>query len=86
MKTIETKVTIGEDHMVSIQLPQTIPTGDARIVVIVEERTDKMENATSSRSKWGKVGRKTQFDHFTPIKMKGNGLTASEMLVEGREQ
>lgn len=90
MKTIETIATIGEDHILSIRLPNTIPPGDANIVVIIEEKkTDQAtpkKEVSSHSVQWGKTGRKTQFEPFTPIKMKGKGPKASEIVEEGREQ
>ena len=86
MKTIETTATIGEDHILSIRLPNTIPPGDANIVIIIEEKPHQKKESSSHPPKWGKIGWKTKFEPFTPIKMKGEGPTASEMVVEGREQ
>ena len=47
MKTIETTVTIGEDHNLNIQLPNTIPPGDAHVVVVIEEKAHKKKDTSS---------------------------------------
>ncbi len=47
MKTIETTLTIGEDHMLSIQLPGDIATGDAHVVVIIDENFQRKKEVSS---------------------------------------
>ena len=43
MKTIETTVTIGEDHLLSIQLPETVPVGEAKVIVLIEGKSQQSE-------------------------------------------
>lgn len=49
MKTIETTVTIGEDHILNIQLPLTISPGDAHVVVVIEEKNLREDSSSLER-------------------------------------
>ena len=40
MKTIETTAVIGDDRKLSLQLPEDVPPGEHRIVVLIEERAN----------------------------------------------
>jgi hypothetical protein len=39
MQTIETKVRIGDDHTLSVQLPADIPAGEYEVVLVLNQRS-----------------------------------------------
>lgn len=38
MRTIETTAVVTPDHTITVQLPEDIPPGECRVVVVVEDR------------------------------------------------
>ena len=41
MKTIQAVVNVGEDRMLTVQLPADLPTGEHSVVVVIEEQPDR---------------------------------------------
>ena len=76
MKTIETTVTIGEDHILSVQLPYSIPAGNTDIIIIIDEKAQEPTNIHPP---------KKIFPEFQAVPLKGNGTAASEMILKDRQ-
>ena len=38
MKTIQTTAVVGSDHRLTAQVPDDVPPGEHRVVVVIEER------------------------------------------------